>query len=69
MPRRNIQTHMVVKTKDGYVKVDKNNNREEVIDEELLDILGDIGALGSEAEESYIKRKKKKIIDTSKRNC
>ena len=59
MPKRTMQTHMVVKTKEGYIKVDKNNNRKEVVDDELLDILGDIGALAGEAKESYEKRKKK----------
>jgi len=59
MPRRHIQTDMLVKTEEGYIKVDKNNNRKEVVDEELLDILGDIGALTGEAKKSYEKRKKK----------
>jgi len=54
-----MQTHMVVKTKEGYIKVDKNNNRKEIVDDELLDLLGDIGALAGEAKESYEKRKKK----------
>ncbi len=58
MPRRNIQTHMIVKTEEGYVKVDKHNKREEIVDEEFLDILGDIGALTGEARDSYEKRKK-----------
>tara|TARA_Y100001938_G_scaffold139775_1_gene207086 strand:- start:96 stop:281 length:186 start_codon:yes stop_codon:yes gene_type:complete len=59
MPRRTVETHMVVKTKDGYVKIDKDNNQETIVTEELLDFLGDIGALGGQAKESYEKRKKK----------
>ena len=58
-----MQTHMIVKTPEGYIKVDKNNNRKEVVDEELLDILGDIGALTGEAEESY--RQRKEALDKS----
>ena len=68
MPKRNEQSYMIVKTQRGDVKVDKNgnrfpvsrnNNREEVVDEELLDMLGEIGALAGEAKDSYEKRKKR----------
>jgi len=68
MPKRIEQSYMIVKTPGGDVKIDKNgdrfpvnrnNDREEVVDEELLDILGDIGALAGEAKESYEKRKTK----------
>jgi len=68
MPKRIEQSYMIVETPGGDVKVDKNgdrfpvkgnNNREETVDEEFLDILGDIGALAGEAKDSYEKRKKK----------
>jgi len=58
MPKRYMHEYMVVKTDKGYVKVDKNNIRREIIDEDLLDILGDSGAFGGIAQKSYEKRKK-----------
>jgi hypothetical protein len=58
MPKRYMNKYMVVKTDKGYVKVDKNNIRREIVDEELHNILGDIGALGGIVLKSHEKRKK-----------
>ena len=58
MPKRYVNEYMVVKTDKGYVKVDKNNIRREIIDEELIGILGDIGTRGNIMLKSHEKRKK-----------